>query len=158
MLKKSVIAAIAVCIVLCLSAGTLLAGERCIPVTIGSADFESVLSGPENCNGYDSCGFSVVRGTLNGTFAEYSYDADAVQVDATTYSFAADAVFETNHGELFLEERSIVNFAAPDGIAVVANILGGTGRYEGATGWLVIFANFEGTLSRWAGEVCWPED
>jgi hypothetical protein len=79
-------------------------------------------------------------------------------VDGDTYSYKAEAAFETRRGDLYFVERSIINYAALDGYAVIAWVTGGTGRYAGATGWLVSFANQANTYVRWAGEICYADE
>jgi len=86
------------------------------------------------------------------------YDPDFNFVVDDTWAFTNYGVFETTQGEVFFRERTIVDFEAPDGRAVHINVLGGTGRYEGATGWMAYFDNFAGEFTTWGGEICWPED
>jgi hypothetical protein len=133
-------------------------GEKCKQVTIGQTELEYIVGGPENCDGYDLCASSKLRGTFNGTLLDYAYDADTYHVDEITYAFRGDGVIETTHGKLFLNQWSITDLAAPDGYAVHINVVGGTGRYEGATGWMAYFANFANTETTWGGEVCWGDE
>jgi hypothetical protein len=147
---------ISVLVVLCVLATTPAWAEKCKQVTIAHGKIISWLEGPENCDGYDGCVTLEVSGTFNGTLTESWFDADAVHVVDATWTFTNYAVIETPHGKIYFLERSIADFAAPNGFAFHANVTGGTGRYEGATGWLGAFDSFEGGAGRTGGEVCWP--
>ena len=155
MSHKNLLVGISVLVMLCVLA-TPVWGEKCKKVVIHHLDAGPILWGPENCGGYDGCATSKISGTFNGTLTESFNDADAVHVVDDTYAFTNYGVIETAQGELYFVERSIADFAAPDGFAVHMNVSGGTGRYEGATGWMGSFDNFEGTATRMGGEVCWP--
>jgi hypothetical protein len=158
MKKEPGIIFIVVCVVLCLSAGTVLAGETCKRVNIAHGGLPVYFFDPEDCNGYDGCGSWEVHGTPNGTYTTYWFNADAVTVGGDTVAGLQDAILETTHGDLQIRESVIVDWGAPDGFAVHAKIVGGTGKYEGATGWMVSHGNLEGDFLRYGGEICWPEE
>ncbi len=69
------------------------------------------------------------------------------------------SVHETPRGELFFDDRAIVTPNAPEGFALHSNVIGGTGRYEGATGWLAYYLEWaEGNQGLMRGEICYAED
>ena len=158
MRNRSLMVGIAVLVVLCWSASSFVWGEKCKEVVIGKTHVGPILYGPENCDGYDGCATSKISGTFSGTLFEAFYEDDFYFVVDDTYAFTNYGVIETKQGELFFTELSVADFAAPDGFAMHANVTGGTGRYEGATGWMAYCGNFEGTDIKWVGEVCWPDE
>jgi len=154
---KNLFVGISVFVVLCVLATPVL-GEKCKQVNMGQTKYGPLYFDPEHCGIYDGCGGAVVSGTFSGTLWESFFFADQVHVSDGHWTFTNYGVIETKQGELFFTERSVADFAAPDGFAVHMNVTGGTGRYEGATGWMAYSGNFEGTNIKWVGEVCWPDE
>jgi len=155
MSHKKLLVGISVFVVLCLFANTIALGQTCKRINAKAAKPGSVLYAPD-CNGYDTCGSAEVKGTPNGIYTYYAnWDSFLVSVDDTTLVFIDDVVIETNHGEIFVEERGVVHLGAPDGYVIHANITGGTGRYEGATGWWGNVTSYTGK-STMSGEICLP--
>lgn len=157
MSHKKFFIAISVFVLLCLLATPVWA-EKCKQVTIVHGEFVSYLQGPENCDGYDGCWAATVRGTPNGLYTTYWFDANIFQVKGDTIASVQDTIIETQHGDLYMRESLIADYAAPDGFAVHSVIVGGTGQYEGATGWMGGYGDIAGTLVRNGGEICWPDE
>ena len=155
---KNLFVGMSVSLVLFLLATTAVFGEKCKQVVVHHVDVGPILLGPENCSGYDLCVTSKISGTFNGTITEAGNFVDTYYLVDAAYAYTMHGVIETKQGEIFFVERSIADYEAPDGFGVHINVLGGSGRYEGATGWMAYFGNFEGTFNRFGGEVCWPEE
>lgn len=68
------------------------------------------------------------------------------------------SVFETRKGDIITQENEILNLAVFDSygaLSGMAYIIGGTGKYEGATGWIgVVATEADGGVLR--GVVCTP--
>ena len=157
MSNRRLIVGIAMLVVLCLFASTAVWGEKCKKVNSRHLEPGTILYGPENCDGYDGCVTSKISGTFNGTLTERFNFADSYHLIDDAWAFTNYGVIETKQGELFFRERSMADFEAPDGFVVHINVTGGTGRYEGATGWMAYFDNFAGNSTTWGGEVCWGD-
>jgi len=156
-------------VVLCLVAGAAIAGE-CKPVNvrIGPADWDGLTSCSALGQDFDFCLDSPITGTLNGTWHYYNVDENGMDIPvadpypSSTIWWALGAI-ETNRGEIYVQDISVVNWDALDAIpgtepaVAIENITGGTGRYEGAWGWFgVIFDNL-GDWRGWArGVICTP--
>jgi hypothetical protein len=136
----------------------VVAGEKCKRVNIVHQEIGPFIADPAECNGYDFCGSAEVDGTPNGTYTYFGNWADSAPVGPDALGFWNDAVLETAHGDLMIEERGIVHLGTSDGFAIHSRIVGGTGKYEGATGWMASFGNLEGDFARIAGEICPPEE
>ncbi len=101
---------------------------------------------------YEWCVELPMFGTLNGTYRyfggpETEY-ALAVPPGALGHSWmfgatAALVVFDTNRGEVFGEENLIFHYDEPWSFAEFVVFTGGTGHYEGATGWMGTLSSFE---------------
>lgn len=159
MLKKSVIVALVVCFVLCLSGGTLVAGKYCKRVNANIETGPILFDPAPECEGYDICQAVYLSGTPNGTMWTFlNWDGFIEWADGTIINVSV-SVIETAHGELFLEDRAIFAPDAPEGFALHSNVTGGTGRYEGATGWLAYYLEWAaGNEGIMRGEICVPED
>jgi hypothetical protein len=151
---KNLFVGIAVVVALCLVFSTVALGEDCKRINTKGAKPGEVRYAPD-CGGYDACQSAELKGTPNGLYTWYAnWDTFYPYVDDTTLVFADDAVIETEHGEIFMEERGVIHLYAPDGLVIHANITGGTGRYEGATGWWGnVGSSRRSTLE---GEICYP--
>lgn len=155
MSHKNLIFGISV-VVLCLFVTTPVWGENCKRINTKFLRVGEILWDPE-CNGYDACRSFELKGTPNGVYTFYAnFDTMTPYEDETTFVFVDDVVIETEHGEIFAEERVIRHKGAPDGPVIHANITGGTGRYEGATGWYGVISWSVGEEGYLDGEMCYP--
>jgi hypothetical protein len=66
----------------------------------------------------------------------------------------AISVFETQQGTLFTQETGVWHYDAEVGLANHFNITGGTGHYDGATGWMAAAGTGYGMTL--VGELCTP--
>ena len=66
----------------------------------------------------------------------------------------AISVFETRRGTLFTQETGVWHWGADAGWSTHSNITGGTGHYDGATGWIA--AAGTGYSMVLVGELCTP--
>lgn len=110
------------------------------------------------------------KGTLNGTWHFYGELGNGIAwpedgSDPAPYSPLVAGwglgEFETNKGTIKVQDNWMVNgnVNEPDEFFFVShmNITGGTGDYEGATGWIGVVADSVGDWRGWArGEVCTP--
>ena len=164
MSRRSVVLVI---IVLCFSVSSFVWGETCKQVFANLGEPGPILFDPD-CNGWENCRSTDVMGTLNGVITDYSNISELIWLDDTVVGLN-EAVIETSHGKIYLDVRAIIYWGAPDGGAANANVTGGTGRYEGATGWLA-YVTWAGSEDRacWLscedggglirGEICLPDE
>ena len=162
--SKSTVPVVAVLLALSLAAGPAVAEQSCKKVNANLKAFsEFFVEDPENptvCNGFEFCQYAEVRGTLNGLWWIYGDFADFVPV-AGGKGLLADVigVFETNQGDLYADDIELANQNAPDGGVFHSAVEGGTGKYEGASGWLAGWFFFEPpTGGNIGGEICWIDD
>ena len=113
---------------------------------------------------YVWCAERPVTGTLKGTYRFYSapelngwdleVPPDAIGATWWIGVSYAIAVFETRRGKLFTQEAGVWHWGAVEGWATHALITGGTGHYDGATGWVASAGSWD--LMGLVGEVCTP--
>lgn len=105
-------------------------------------------------------GGGILNGTSQGTVLSVAPSAGFPEslVPPSTISVVEDAVITTRHGTLTLREVGISDTENGEIIGLL-NVVGGTERFEGATGVLTFRGkftdptNFEGDLT---GEICLP--
>jgi hypothetical protein len=153
---------------LCLAVSSATAGDcKKIIANVGAATYldECSYQGED----YVWCIETPVTGNLRGTWHYYSRpDANyfdlAVPDDAlgvpgwNLWVVWSLSVFETRKGDIITQENEILNldiFDSYGALSGMAFIVGGTGDYEGATGWLG-FVTTEGNGGVLMGEVCTP--
>jgi hypothetical protein len=151
---KNLLIGISVFVVICLVFSTVALGKDCKRINARAGKVGEERYAPD-CGGYDVCQSVQLKGTPNGVYTYYAnWDTFFPYVDDTTLVFADDVIIETNHGEIFVEERGVIHLNAPGGLVIHANITGGTGRYQGATGWWGnVGSSQRSTLE---GEICYP--
>jgi len=126
-------------------------GVKCQPVR-GHTDEGTFL---DRCvyqgHEYAWCVDVIVWGTLTGTYHYYGNPeteyALAVPPGALGENWlfgatSALAVFETKKGEIFAQENVLFHYDAPSSLVELLVITGGTGHYEGATGWMSLITDF----------------
>jgi hypothetical protein len=139
--------------------------EQCKPVhaQLGQMVFHDpgcVLDGVT----YYWCAERPITGTLNGTYYFYSApEFNGWDLEVPDGAMGASwwiavsheiAVFETQRGTLFTQESGVWHWGAEEGWATHANITGGTGHYEGATGWIASAGSWD--VMPLVGKVCTP--
>ena len=113
---------------------------------------------------FDWCAERPTLGTLNGTYRFYSapelngWDLE-VPPDAIGASWSigvsyAISVFETQTGTLFTQETEVWHWGEVEGWGAHFSITGGTGHYDGATGWLAAAGSWDSMVL--VGEICTP--
>jgi len=113
---------------------------------------------------YYWCGERPATGTLNGTFRYYSapelngWDLE-VPPGAMGESWWIGvshliSILETQKGTLFTQESQVWHWGEEEGWGSHSSITGGTGHYDGATGWLAAAGSYD--LMVLVGEVCTP--
>jgi hypothetical protein len=164
-------------VALSLTPASAAAGEKCEKVWIhfGAGAFYDVCpyayEGPAAPEGPLACYEAPIVGTLSGTSLYY------VPPDNCEVIFPADkagavwregkelwacwglGVFKTRHGTIFTEaaEQTHSDTFSMSSVAFTdfGMVIGGTGRYAGATGWIASFGNGQGGTG--GGEVCTPK-
>jgi hypothetical protein len=158
-INKTVIFVSAALLALTLATGTAIAEGPCRTVRSNLENIGESIEDPSQCNGYDFCQSVDIRGTLNGTWWIFGNNSGIeVLAEGTALAFYLDGVFSDQHGELLLVDREILNLLAEDGLGFNVAVVGGTGRYEGASGWMTGYATFFPVGGKIFGEVCWDGD
>lgn len=156
---------------LCLAVSSAIAGEcKKINAKIGPATY---LDEFDECS-YDGvdylwCIDTQVTGNLRGTWHFLSKPADNFFDLTVTEDLGIPgwglwvvwgvSVFETRKGDIITQDNAILNFNVYftpfGGLSGMTAIVGGTGKYEGATGWLgYVITEAEGGVLN--GVVCTP--
>ncbi len=119
---------------------------------------------------YWGCYVSKVRGTLKGTLFSYQlegwFDTDLrtvglpVPPEVETLYGREFEVFSTKEGVVYGDMQTAFDtrvFESDGGAALPTIVTGGTGIYEGATGWIVLVAT-DGTIEDFTilGRICGP--
>ena len=151
-------------LMLSLVAATAVA-EQCKPVH--SRLGEMVFYDP-GCmlNGvtYYWCAERPVFGTLNGTYRFYSAPAfNGWDLEVPDGAIGASwwigvsyaiSVLETKNGTLFTEEAQVWHWGEVEGWGSHFSITGGTGKYDGATGWMASAGSWDSMAL--VGKLCTP--
>jgi hypothetical protein len=117
---------------------------------------------PTECDGYEACEICLYEGTPNATVRAYWNESEWTLVgDAIVGS--VDAVWETNQGEIWADAEVMIHLGGllefDSGLVASVYLYGGTGKYEGTTGWVAgAGVPQKGTLLSWYGEICWPDE
>jgi len=113
---------------------------------------------------YYWCAERLSFGTINGTYRFYSapelngWDLEVPDgaIGPTWWigvSYAI-SVFETNGGTLFTQESEVWHWDELEGWGAHYSIKGGTGHYDGATGWMAAAGSYDSMVL--VGEICTP--
>jgi len=169
--KRTAICSVLLIIALCLVASGPAAGE-CKKIQ-ARVDIGPLYSG---CT-YDSvvyewCSDSRVRGNFRGTWHLYAnpdfncfvntVEGDQLGTDIedwVIWSCWNLAVFETKHGDLITQGNDYVNedsYFTYGAFSSTLAVIDGTGKYEGATGWLGGIGNEFTGQGILRGEICTP--
>ncbi len=166
-MKKQMFVAFLV-VVVCLATSTATAGEcKKVIAKIGQATYldECSYDGVD----YLWCIDTPVKGNLRGTwhylaspednFWELTVPDGALGIPSWTLQTVWNlSVFETRKGDIITQDNEILNldvFPAYGALSGMAFVIGGTGNYVGATGWLgYVVTEADGGELR--GEICTP--
>jgi hypothetical protein len=151
----------------CLAAPSVTAGgcKKIIANAGASYFYEGCSYGGED---YLWCLDTPITGNLNGTWRFMSrpdWNAFELTVEDVLGIGSWDlwvvwalGVFETQKGDIITQETDLLNLDAYfdyGALSSMSYIIGGTGDYEGATGWLgAVVTETEGGVLR--GEICTP--
>lgn len=117
---------------------------------------------PTECDGYEACEICLYEGTPNATVRVYWNESDWTLV-GNAIVLSVDAFYETNQGEIWADAVATFHLGAlaefGGSLAISGYFYGGTGKYEGATGWAAgAGVPQKGTLVSFHGEICWPDE
>ena len=151
-------------VLLVLFAGTATAQPNCKLVNAHFSDYTTYYE-PEDCGALPApCRTAAVVGTLGGSWTAYNvgYGFEFPAFGDTSV-WRAESIFETNHGAIDTMLVGINFWPTHDVVGDWFNseihvITGGTGRYEGATGYLLVQLAFLGGTGEATGQICWPEE
>lgn len=146
------------CSICILSTPMAMAGEcKAVSVNVGLTTWNWEPT-PGECSfqgvDYVFCGYAPVNGTLNGTWWLYSPDWDNfIEVPHTGFwaGWLIGSV-HTQKGELWTRDSFIFDPVDFYLSAENATAVGGTGKYEGATGGFVFLGTDDSGIIR--GEIC----
>lgn len=161
--KTSVILALAAGLVLSLATSVTIADQNCKSVNAKVTKVYPVLvdpaADPEGvCSGYQLCQFIEIVGTINGEWkAFWNFDEEVYLAEFDALVFDTEDIFKTKKGDIFAKDIGALNFEAEESFTVHIAVTGGTGIYEGATGWMtgsIVFVFAEG--GGLTGKICGP--
>jgi len=155
MKRKSLFIGVILLEVLYLLFGSTL-GQKCPKVSM----LEKSCVYPTDCEGYDYCEICSYVGSPNATGKVYYNESDIMIVGDAFLAFL-DVVLETNQGDIFVDAVVVMHLGSmawyPYGVS--SNIYGGTGKYEGVTGWYSGGrVPEEGNIMTFQGNICWPDE
>jgi hypothetical protein len=148
------------------------ASDQCKQI-LAKADFPNPLGETEGCtvNGqdFDSCITGNLRGTIKGKWVAYFLDEWFIIIEPPEFPVPEETlanynrefeVFTTNKGEIYGDAQYVFDiriFDVDGGFVAPIIVTGGTGWYEGATGWIAAVVS-DGALSKanLHGEICGP--
>jgi len=174
-MQRTLISHACLVVVLCLVAGGAVASEcKPVHVRVGPATYLDPCVYQEIAFAY--CIDTPLRGTFRGTWHYYGEldngvywppldDDDLPLFDPDPYSaFVAGwglGAIVTNKGDVYIQDNYLWNLYAisDDHVPFVSvmSIEGGSGKYEGASGWLGVIADDSGDWSGYMkGVICTP--
>jgi len=146
-----------------------LAQMKCKTVVVHMSDYWE-FAGIEDCGLQGYCGEGRLIGTFNGQLFVSGLDSDLKYPYGESHStvWKGQATVETMHGEIFTTTMGVNYWQTFWSGGVVTNseshaVTGGTGRYEGASGYFLMYYEFfppyffPGT-GEITGQICWPEE
>ena len=145
-----------------------VAQMKCKTVEVHMSDYWE-FAGIEDCGLPGYCGEGRLTGTLNGLLLVSGLDSDTHYVyDFSGHTWKGQATIEMMHGEIFTTTMGVNFYGTYSAGGVYTNseshaVTGGTGRYEGATGYLLMTyeffpPDFFPATGEMSGQVCWPEE
>ncbi len=129
--------------------------------------FNGRLTGPmfeSPCGEFELCITTRSTGTLAGDFV-LSFIGNPVNVckgkvldtfptDPLTAGIVSEVVWHTDEGDVFGTDLGVIDFRTFN-FASLTTITGGTGKWEGATGQVILGGNDAGTTEL-SGQICTP--
>jgi hypothetical protein len=145
-----------------------LAQTKCKTVEVHMSNYWE-LGGTEYCGFPGYCGEGRLIGTLNGLLFVSGLDSDTHYVyDFSGHTWKGQATIEMMHGEIFTTTMGVNFYGTFFEGGVWTNseshaVTGGSGRYEDATGYLMMTyeffpPDFFPASGEMTGQVCWPEE
>jgi len=160
--RRCLIVGLVCAVVLCLTTSMALAKDACQKQNAKIRNISVSVIDPELCAPYELCQFFEVIGTLNGSGGWFR-DLDWTTVVAgDTVVLWAEAKIETNKGDVWLKERCVLHLVTLHA-SCTSMVWGGTGEFDGATGWLAHAPSsqsgaFPDTTQLLRGEICLASD
>ena len=145
--------------------GTAVSAPRCEKVNAHVSELVDYSADPACTEaGWVACVKARVIGTINGSWVEYDpgFGFELPSFGDTSV-WRGESIFETKHGEIFTISAGI-NFwptyaTAGDYFNLeIHAVTGGTGRYEEATGYILLDLAFLAGVGEATGEICWPDE
>lgn len=162
-MKKQIVFAVSVLMLSLVATAAMAEQCKAVHARLGEMVFHDpgcMLDGAT----YYWCAERPTLGTLNGTYRFYSapsFNGWDLEVPAESMGTSwwigvsyAISVFETSKGMLFTQEAQVWHGAELEGWGSHFSITGGTGRYDGATGWIASAGSWDSMAL--VGEVCMP--
>lgn len=108
----------------------------------------------------DLCAHAILHGTIKAT-SDFVGTSSVPTVDTATTGvvlLTGDNVFHTTDGDFFTKDAIVLNTAGEGEFTEIDTITGGTGEYEGASGYLIASGTFSaGTgVGTYVGKICRP--
>jgi len=169
-MQRTLISHALLIVVLCLVAGAAFGGE-CKKIQARYSIDEIFFECTYDSFAYQYCVDAQVQGNLRGIWHVYGAPAfngwptltvpnDALGIPGwDAGGFWNLSVIETKHGELFMRGNDWVNWGAYSAYGAYSStffVIGGTGKFEGATGWLGGGGDEVTLKGVFFGEVCTP--
>lgn len=106
------------------------------------------------------CATAMVRGALNAD-TEFVGTSSVVTVDTATTGvvvLTGDNLFHAKDGDIFTKDAIVLSTVGDGEFAEIDTIVGGTGAYEGATGYLQAVGTFTAGAGAgtYTGKLCTP--
>lgn len=106
------------------------------------------------------CAHAILHGTIKAT-SDFIGTSAVPTIDTPTtgvLTLTGDNVFHTTDGDFFTKDAIVLNTAGEGEFTEIDTITGGTGEYEGATGYLIASGTFsQGTgIGTYVGKICRP--
>jgi hypothetical protein len=142
-----------------------LAQIKCKTVEVHMSGYWE-YEGIEACGVEGYCGDAKLVGTLNGELFVSGLFSDHIYPYGDSIVWRGQAIIEMMQGEIFTTTTGVNFYGTYFAGGVVTNVeahavTGGSGRYEGATGYLLM--TYEFSPPEWfpgtgeiSGQVCWP--
>ena len=147
--------------------GAAVAQIKCKTVEVhmnGYWEYEGI----EACGEEGYCGGGRLIGTLNGLLLVSGLFSNHEYLYGDSIVWRGQATIEMMHGEIFTTTTGVNYYGTYFAGGVVTNseshaVTGGTGRYEGATGYLLMTyeffpPEFFPATGEMSGQVCWPKE
>ncbi len=154
-----VVIAVSAVITLTIASSGVMAASNCKKVN-GKVSLQPV-TGPACTSPIGICGTGSFKGDLNAN-SEFTGTSLTPTVDTPTTGvvvLTADNVFHTDNGDLMSKPALVLSTTGAGDVAVVDTIIGGTGGWAGATGFIKAIGTLTpaaGGEGDYTGEICTP--